>query len=465
MTDVLAADQGARRQPLQHPDAQGPDADQHEGHARQHARGARLSACTPPSPVHRSCSPRPLSGLKISGGITTQISRVRASASSRLSGRPSVVSTRTPVISWPNEPAGQRGEQGDLEREDAEHDPARRCCPGASSRRARGCPIVTSVEATQSMTRATIRRGQDAYSGTPRHYPCVARTRRDQPPDPCYMRRNKVDTVVQRPVRRFAWSRSQRSDALTLTTLTRSPARPRRTNVPEQRRAAEVHQGRGRRDGRRPFLRPAGRHAALHRAGLLVRPVGLRRRPRLRRLVDPRLPGDPRVRHVAVPGPDDGVPRPLPRRQDAGRELLHPRPDHRRGLLPRPAQHRAQGDGLPVQHRHRRHGVLRPRGRVLRLRQRPLRDQGRTPASTRSTPRPAPGTPAPRTTTAATRSSTRAATSRWRRTTTSASCATRWSSSSRSPASTSSAPTTRSAPPARPRSTTSSTSCSRPPTT
>ena len=29
-----------------------------------------------------------------------------------------------------------------------------------------------------------------------------------------------------------------------------------------------------------------------------------------------------------------------------------------------------------VQHRHRRHGVLRPRGRVLRLRQRPVRDQG-----------------------------------------------------------------------------------------
>ena len=61
--------------------------------------------------------------------------------------------------------------------------------------------------------------------------------------------------------------------------------------------------------------------------------------------------------------------------------------------------------------------------------------------------------------------STRAATSRSRRTTTSASCATRWSSSSRRPGSRSSAPTTRSAPPARRRSTTASTSCSRPPTT
>ena len=144
----------------------------------------------------------------------------------------------------------------------------------------------------------------------------------------------------------------------------------------EQRRAAEVRQGRGRRDGRRPFLRPARRHAALHGAGLVVRPVRLRRRPELRRLLDPRLPGDPRVRHVAVPGPDHGVHRPVPHRQDAGRELLHPRPAHRRGLLPRPAQHRPQGDGLPRQHRHRRHGVLRARGRVLRLRQRALRDQG-----------------------------------------------------------------------------------------
>ena len=83
--------------------------------------------------------------------------------------------------------------------------------------------------------------------------------------------------------------------------------------------------------------------------------------------------------------------------EDAGRQLLHPRPAHRRGLLPRPAQHRPQGDGLPRQHRHRRQGVLRPRGRVLRLRLGALRDHARTPGTTTSTPRPAPGTPAPRT--------------------------------------------------------------------
>ena len=45
-------------------------------------------------------------------------------------------------------------------------------------------------------------------------------------------------------------------------------------------------------------------------------------------------------------------------------------------------------------HRHRRHRVLRPRGRVLRLRQRALRDLRERVASTTSTPRPAPGTPA-----------------------------------------------------------------------
>ena len=64
---------------------------------------------------------------------------------------------------------------------------------------------------------------------------------------------------------------------------------------------------------------------------------------------------------------------------------------------PRPAQHRPQGDGLPVEHRHRRHGVLRPRGRVLRLRLRCGSRPSRTPATTTSTPRPAPGTPARRT--------------------------------------------------------------------
>ena len=194
----------------------------------------------------------------------------------------------------------------------------------------------------------------------------------------------------------------------------------------------------------------------------------LRRRPELRRLVDPRLPGDPRVRHAAVPGPDDGVPRPVPRREDAGRQLLHPRPAHRRGLQPRPAQHRHEGRGVP-----------RARPASPTPRTSPPRPSStssttcasrpsRTPATTTSTPSEgawntgrdeeggnrgyksrykggyfpvAAGRPLRR---PARRDGHRARAT---------------------PASTSSAPTTRSAPPARPRSTTASTRCSRPPTT
>ena len=72
--------------------------------------------------------------------------------------------------------------------------------------------------------------------------------------------------------------------------------------------------------------------------------------------------------------------------QDAEHQLLHPRPAHRRGLQPRPAQRRQEGRGVPGQHRHRRHRVLRPRGGVLHLRRRPLRDQAATRATTTSTP-------------------------------------------------------------------------------
>ncbi|CAM5541464.1 hypothetical protein SVIOM342S_08144 [Streptomyces violaceorubidus] len=60
--------------------------------------------------------------------------------------------------------------------------------------------------------------------------------------------------------------------------------------------------------------------------------------------------------------------------QDAQHQLLHPRPDHGRAL-PRPAERGEEGRGVPGLHGHRRHGVLRSRGRVLRLRLRPLRHQ------------------------------------------------------------------------------------------
>ena len=76
-----------------------------------------------------------------------------------------------------------------------------------------------------------------------------------------------------------------------------------------------------------------------------------------------------------LPGPDDRVPRPVPDRQDPGPELLRARPADQGAVQPRPAQHRAQGRELPGLHRHRRHRLLRSRGRVLRVRRRALRDQ------------------------------------------------------------------------------------------
>jgi len=66
---------------------------------------------------------------------------------------------------------------------------------------------------------------------------------------------------------------------------------------------AQLHQERRRRDGRRPLLRPARGDAALHRAGQLVRRGGLLQRSRVRRFVDPRLPGDPRVDMLLLPDP------------------------------------------------------------------------------------------------------------------------------------------------------------------
>ena len=75
------------------------------------------------------------------------------------------------------------------------------------------------------------------------------------------------------------------------------------------------------------------------------------------------------------PDPTTAYLDPFRARQDAGRQLLHPRPADRRGLQPRPAQHRAQGAGVPQEHRHRRHRVLRAGGGVLRLRRRAVRDQ------------------------------------------------------------------------------------------
>ena len=209
-----------------------------------------------------------------------------------------------------------------------------------------------------------------------------------------------------------------------------------------------------------------GRDAALQRAGRVGGRRLLHRRPDVRRLVDPRLPGDPRVGHEADPRPRHGLRRPVPRREDARPQLLDRRPVHRRALQPRPAQHRGQGRGLPrgrpASPTPRTSGPRPSSTSSTTCASRP----SRTRATTTSTPSRAPGTPggSRRAATAATRPGTRAATSRCRRSTTTPTCATRCRSSSAPPASRSSAPTTRSAPPARPRSTTSSTPCCTPAT-
>jgi hypothetical protein len=128
-------------------------------------------------------------------------------------------------------------------------------------------------------------------------------------------------------------------------------------------------------------------------------------------------------------------------REDAQHQLLDRRPVHRRALQPRPAQHRRQGRGLPQVDRHRRHRVLRPRGRVLHLRRRPLRDQAERRLLLIDSIE-APGTPAAtrRAATRATSPATRAATSPSRRSTTSPTCATRCARPERSASRSSAAP-------------------------
>ena len=153
-------------------------------------------------------------------------------------------------------------------------------------------------------------------------------------------------------------------------------------------------------------------------------------RPDVRRLVDPRLPGDPRVGHAAAAGPDDG----RASTRSAQHKTLNmnffihdPLTGEAYSRDPRNIARKAEA--VPQGHRHRRHRLLRPRGRVLHLRRRPLRppaerellprrlDRGRVEHRPRRRPAA----------TSATSRATRAATSRSRRPTTSPTCARRWS--------------------------------------
>ncbi len=78
---------------------------------------------------------------------------------------------------------------------------------------------------------------------------------------------------------------------------------------------------------------------------------------------------------LVVPAARDGRARSLLHAADAVDDLQHSGPDHPRGLHPRSAQRRPQGGQLSEEHRHRRHGLHRPRARVLHLRRRPLRSE------------------------------------------------------------------------------------------
>ncbi len=205
-----------------------------------------------------------------------------------------------------------------------------------------------------------------------------------------------------------------------------------------------------------------GSHAALQRAGGDAAGRVLHRGPDVRRLVDPRLPGDPRVGHEARSRTSR---RPTSTRSGPAKTLnvnfsiVDPFTDEPYSRDPRKVA--AKAEAYLKSHRHRRHRVLRPGGRVLHLRRRPLRDQaerrlllhrldrGRLehrPRRGGRQPRlqdPVQGRLLPGAAGRPLRRPARRDEPRARST----------------PASRSSARTTRSAPPARPRSTTSSTRC------
>ena len=75
---------------------------------------------------------------------------------------------------------------------------------------------------------------------------------------------------------------------------------------------------------------------------------------------------------ILMPDPNTAVIDPFLQHKTLDPQLLRPRPGHRRVLLPRPPLHRQEGRGVPAVDRHRRHRLLRARGRVLRLQRRAL---------------------------------------------------------------------------------------------
>ncbi len=151
--------------------------------------------------------------------------------------------------------------------------------------------------------------------------------------------------------------------------------------LPTERRRDAARRARGTRmglrdarlDGRPEVLRSA-RHVAAHDvAPASPRRVRVRRRARLRRLVDPRLAGDLGVGHVAHPRRNERDPRSRDGGAHALARLRGRRPRHARAVRARPAARGQARRGVPALDRHRRHVLHRPRVRVLRLRRGQLR--------------------------------------------------------------------------------------------
>ena len=92
----------------------------------------------------------------------------------------------------------------------------------------------------------------------------------------------------------------------------------------------------------------------------------------VRRLVDRRLEGDQRIRHVPDARSGHRDDRSVLRRDHHGHHLRRAGADHRRALQPRPARHGQEGRGHGQVDGRRRHRVLRAGSRILRVRRRPL---------------------------------------------------------------------------------------------
>ena len=97
-------------------------------------------------------------------------------------------------------------------------------------------------------------------------------------------------------------------------------------------RGARVGARDARGDGRPEVLRPARHVAARDAADQRLRRVGVRRRARVRRLLDPRLAGDLRERHAADARRLERHPRPGDRGADALAHLRDRRPAHARAV-------------------------------------------------------------------------------------------------------------------------------------